>query len=222
MTTKKIFITGATGYLGSHLIPELLKRGHEVKALVRETSISKIPGSWNSRCQIVKGNALDSASFFKQIPPCDTLIHLIGVPHPSPAKAKQFQEVDLVSIQESVKAAQKAGIQHLIYVSVAQPSPLMKAYIEVRKNGEGLIKESALNSTILRPWYILGPGHWWPYVLLPAYWILEELPSTRESTKRLGLLTLREMLRALIFSVENPAQGIQCLGVPEMKKIQDS
>lgn len=218
MLLQKIFITGATGYLGSHLIPMLLERGHEVKALVREKSLSKIKSS----CEIIKGNALDHTSFVNQISPSDTLIHLIGVPHPSPAKAEQFRKVDLVSIQESVKAAQKAGIRHLIYVSVAQPSPIMKVYIEVRQKGERLIKDSGLNATILRPWYILGPGHWWPYVLFPVYWILEKIPSTRESAKRLGLLTLHEMLQALIFAVENPAQGVRCLEVPDIKKIQDN
>jgi nucleoside-diphosphate-sugar epimerase len=218
MATRKVFITGATGYLGRHLIPELLKRGHTIKALVREKSTSNL----NFPCEIVKGDALNHNSFTNQISPCDTLIHLIGVAHPSPAKAKQFQEVDLVSIQEAVKAAQKSPIKHLIYVSVAHPSPIMKSYIEVRQTGEKLIKDSHLSATIFRPWYILGPGHWWPYILLPAYWILERIPTARETAKRLGLLTLEEMLKALVFAVENPAQGIRCLEVPEIKKIQDN
>jgi len=148
MATRKVFITGATGYLGRHLIPELLGREHTIKALVREKSASKL----NFPCEIVKGNALNHHSFTNQISPCDTLIHLVGVPHPSPAKADQFRKVDLVSIQESVEAAQKAGIRHFIYVSVAQPSPIMKAYIEVRQQGEKIIQASGLNATIVIIW----------------------------------------------------------------------
>jgi len=45
----------------------------------------------------------------------------------------------------------------------------MKAYIAVREECEEIIQESGLNATILRPWYVLGPGHRWPYMLLPMY-----------------------------------------------------
>jgi uncharacterized protein YbjT (DUF2867 family) len=62
-------------------------------------------------------------------------------------------------MRASVSAASKAGIQHFIYVSVAHPAPVMKAYIAARSEAESLLKQSGLNSTILRPWYVLGPGH---------------------------------------------------------------
>jgi hypothetical protein len=74
--------------------------------------------------------------------------------------------VDLVSCRGAVEAARAAGVQHFIYVSVAQPAPVMKAYIRVRSECEAMICQSGMNSTILRPWYVLGPGH--PLALLPA------------------------------------------------------
>jgi hypothetical protein len=40
-----------------------------------------------------------------------------------------------------------------------------------------------MNATILRPWYVLGPGHQWPYLLLPMYKLMELLPSTREGAR---------------------------------------
>jgi hypothetical protein len=65
---------------------------------------------------------------------------------------------------------------------------------------------------------VLGPGHRWPYLLLPAYWLLERLPATRESARRLGLVSLPQMVRALIFAVENPpASGARALEVPEIR-----
>src|SRR5262252_6483792 len=152
MTNRKIFITGGTGYLGQALIPELLKRGHAVRALVRRGSEGKLP----SGCAAVVGDPLDKKSFAPQIPPADTFVQLVGVPRPSPAKADQFRAIDLVSVRESVAAAVDAGITHFIYVSVAHPAPVMKAYIEVRSQGEDMIRESGLNATILRPWYVLG------------------------------------------------------------------
>jgi uncharacterized protein YbjT (DUF2867 family) len=212
----KIFITGGTGYIGSRLIAELDKRGHKVKALVRKGSEAKLPAV----AEKAIGDALRMDSYTNEIAPADTLVHLIGTPHPSPAKAKQFQEVDLVSIQVAVKAARDAGIRHFIYLSVAQPAPVMKAFIEVRRRGEELIRASGMPATFVRPWYVLGPGHRWPYVLLPFYWIAERVPSSREPAQRLGLVTLSEIVYALPWAVEHPPrEETQVLDVPRIREL---
>ena len=86
-------------------------------------------------------------------------------------------------------------------VSVAHPAPAMKAYIEVRTRCEELIRTSGLHATILRPWYVLGPGHYWPYLLKPFYWMARQIPASRAGAKRLGLVTLTQMISALAASV---------------------
>ncbi len=209
-----VFITGSTGYMGSRLIPLLAKRGHDVKALVRPDSEGRLPAgvSW------VAGDALQMGSYTKAVRGSDTFVHLIGVPHPSPAKAALFRAVDLVSAQVAVKAAREAGVRHFIYLSVAQPAPMMQAYIDVRSEGEALVRISGMAATFVRPWYVLGPGHRWPYALLPFYWLCEWLPSTREGARRLGLVTLSQMLHTLVWAVENPpADGAQILDVPKIR-----
>jgi uncharacterized protein YbjT (DUF2867 family) len=165
----------------------------------------------------VAGNALDATSYKDRIKPATTFVQLVGVSHPSPAKVAEFRSIDLVAGREAVAAAVTAGIQHFVYVSVAQPAPLMRAYLAVRAECEILIRESGLNATILRPWYVLGPGHRWPYALIPAYWLLERIPSTREGAQRLGLVTLEQMLLALTEAVESPCRGTRVLGVPEIR-----
>ncbi len=214
MTQRRIFITGGTGYLGREVIPELLRRGHEVRALVRAGSEAKLPGG----CEAITGNALDKDSFAGKIAPSEIFVQLVGVPRPSPAKAKQFREIDLVSIRASVPAAVESGIKHFVYLSVAQPAPIMKAYQEVRAEGERLIHESGLRNTILRPWYVLGPGHRWPYLLLPVYKALEIIPSTRESAKRLGLVTLAQMKGALVNAIETVSGGTRIIDVPQIRQ----
>ncbi len=214
MTRKRIFITGGTGYLGQRLIPELLRRGHEVRALVRQGSEAKLPEG----CEAVTGNALDRESFAAKVQPSETFVQLVGVPRPSPAKARQFREIDLVSIRASVPVAVEAGIKHFVYLSVAQPAPVMKAYQEVRAEGERLIRESRLKATILRPWYVLGPGHRWPYLLLPVYKIMELIPSTRESAQRLGLVTIKQMTGALLNAIETESDGTRIFDVPQIRQ----
>jgi uncharacterized protein YbjT (DUF2867 family) len=207
----EVFVTGGTGYIGLPLIRQLIERGHAVRVLVRPASAGRLP----ERADAVVGDAL--GDFAAQVPPADTLVHLVGTPHPGPHKGRQFREIDLVSIRASVESARRAAVRHLVYVSVAHPAPAMRAYIAVRKEGEALIAASGLAATILRPWYVLGPGHRWPLAMLPAYWILERLPWTREPAQRLGLVSLRQMVTALVLAVENPAAGVRFAGVPEIR-----
>ena len=211
----KVFITGGTGYIGSRLIPLLIQRGHEVKAVVRHGSEAKLPAGTTP----VVADALRMDSYLQHVQGTDTFVHLIGVAHPSPAKAKEFQEIDLPSAQVAVQAARDAGIRHFIYLSVAQPAKMMQAFIAVRSEGERMIRESGIPATFVRPWYVLGPGHRWAYVLLPFYWLCERLPATRESARRLGLVTISQMLDSLLWAVENPPDGVRILDVPKIREL---
>ena len=95
----------------------------------------------------------------------------------------------------------------------------MHAYIAARSAREQALIESGIHATILRPWYVLGPGHWWPYALLPFYKMAELIPSTRESALRLGLVTIAQMTNALAWSVENPATGARVIEVPQIRAV---
>ena len=121
MISNAIFVTGTTGHMGRHLIPALIRRGHPVMAVVRKGSETKLPPG----CEAVVAEALDSRSYASRIPAGATLVQLVGVTHPSPAKAAQFREIDLKSAIEAVSAAKTAGVKHFVYVSVAQPAPVM-------------------------------------------------------------------------------------------------
>jgi len=211
--THRVFVTGGTGYVGHPVITQLLERGHEIQALVRPGSERKLP----TGCQAILGDALDDKSYASKINPADTFIQLVGVSHPSPSKVAEFRSVDLASGRSAIEAAKDAGVQHFVYVSVAHPAPVMKTYIEVRSQCEALIRQSGMNATILRPWYVLGPGHRWPYLLLPIYKLMELLPSTREGATRLGLVTLEQMVGALVHVVETPVQGVRIVEVPQIR-----
>lgn len=213
MTGRCVFVTGATGYVGRALIPALLGRGHRVRALTRAASAARVPRG----AEVIRGDALVASSFAPAVPPADTLVHLVGTPHPSPAKAASFRAVDLVSAHAALDAALESGVRHFVYVSVAQPAPVMRAYIEVRQAVEARIRASGIAATIVRPWYVLGPGHRWPYVLLPVYAVLARVPATRDTAQRLGLVTLAQMVAALLVSIERGPDGERVLNVPDIR-----
>ena len=209
---RSVFVTGGTGYIGRPLIRALLDRGDAVHALVRPGSEHRLPAGATPHA----GDALDAATFAAAIPRGATVVHLVGTPHPNPSKAAEFERVDLQSIRATTTAARDAGAAHIVYVSVAHPAPMMRAYIAARSAGEALVRATGIPSTILRPWYVLGPGHTWPYVLVPIYALLRVLPRTRDTARRLGLVTRAQMVDALAHAVANPPAGVRIVEVPEI------
>ena len=212
--TRNVFVTGGTGFMGRALIQRLLERGHRVRALARASSAAAVPQG----AQAVMGDALDATSFREAVRGCDTFVQLVGTAHPSPRKAKLFVAVDLQAALAGIEAATFAGVDHFVYLSVAQPAPIMKAYIEVRARAEAALRASGLNATAVRPWYVLGPGRRWPLMLVPIYKLMEMIPATRERALRLGLVTLEDMVETLVKTVEVPAHGYR---VVEVKDIRD-
>jgi uncharacterized protein YbjT (DUF2867 family) len=212
-----VFVAGGTGYVGQHVVPALLGRGHRVRLLVRLGSEEKARKA-HPGCEIVIGDPFSRETFVDAIPPADTFLQLVGVPHPSPSKARQFIDIDLRSARESIEAGRHSAIDHFVYVSVAQPAPVMRAFQAARAEAERELVVSGLRHTVLRPWYVLGPGHRWPYALVPVYWLLERLPSKRDAAQRLGLVTIRQMVDALVEAVENPPAKSRVVEVPEIRR----
>src|SRR5262245_1049319 len=138
--SRQILVAGATGYIGSRLVPRLLARGHRVVALSRPASADRVPKG----CEIRFGDACDPEAYASAAEGCDTLIHLVGVSHPGPSKAALFESVDLASARAAAYAARRAGIEHVLYMSVAHPAPVMHAYIEARLHSESLFWETGI------------------------------------------------------------------------------
>ena len=100
-----VFVAGGTGYLGLPLLRELLKRGHAVRALVRAGSETKLPPG----CEAIQGNATDPSTYAGNIRPSHTFVQLVGVSHPNPRKAAEFQAIDRASALGAIEAAKQCG-----------------------------------------------------------------------------------------------------------------
>jgi uncharacterized protein YbjT (DUF2867 family) len=166
---------------------------------------------------VIVGTPLVGASYGDRVYGADTFVHLVGVAHPNPSKAAEFRAVDLASAKASIEAATAARVKHFVFVSVAHPAPIMREYIAARVEAEAAIRAAGLNATILRPWYVLGPGRRWPMILLPMYWLMEALPGTREGARRLGLVTIDQMALAMVEAIEHPPSGVRVIEPPQIR-----
>lgn len=213
--TRRVAITGATGYLGRAITPKLCEKGHQVRALIRPGSGARVaPGAETHELDLFDVNELAGG-----LENCDTVVHLVGTAHPSPRKAPEFTRVDLASARACIAAALRSAVTHFVYVSVAQPAPVMKAYLSARAEAERVLSQSGLTATVVRPWYVLGPGHRWPILLVPAYALADLIPGLRAGARRLGLVTLAQMTDTLVDAIERPPNAgmTRLLEVPQIK-----
>lgn len=125
----KAFVTGATGLLGNNLVRELIRRRHEVKALVRsEEKAKKLFG--DLPVDYVKGDMEDVAAFAGEIGGCDVLFHTAAYfreyYQPGEDHWSKLRRVNVDGSIEILKAAEEAGVRRAIYVSssgVIGPKP---------------------------------------------------------------------------------------------------
>ena len=211
----RVFITGGTGYIGRRLIPVLQRQGCTVRALVRAGSERKLPPG----CEVVVGNPLDRSTFEDAIEPYSAFVQLVGVPHPSPAKAQQFYDIDLVSARASIDAAAARQVDHFVYVSVAQPAPIMKAYQLSRAIAEGHLAQSGLTSQRASGrGTCSAPATAGRSCSKPFYWIAERRASSRAAALRLGLVTIDQMVATLALVVAAPPRTSRILTVPDIRR----
>ena len=94
----------------------------------------------------------------------------------------------------------------------------MHAYQEVRKEGEKYCLSKTFNCTFIRPWYVLGPGHWWPVSLLPLYGLAEIVPAWRKKARAMALVTINQILNTLMNAAENESLPLRILEVKDIRR----
>lgn len=154
----KVFITGSTGFVGSHVIPELLSRQHEVTALIRPGSESRLPVPQH-QVTVVHGDIADPDSFAPALRTCDAVIHLVGIIREVPRRGITFQKLHLDATRNILRAAEAGDISKYVHMSALgarHDSP--SGYFSTKAKAEDLVRNSPLDSTIFRPSIILGPG----------------------------------------------------------------
>jgi len=149
----KVFMTGATGFFGRHLVTELQRRGHEIIALVRR------PGQFETVQEIIGDIARPQTLDPSRLRGCDAAIHLVAIIREFPARGMTYQKIHLEGTQNVLHACQQAGIKRFLHMSALGANPDSRtAYLRTKALMEELVKASDLDWTIFRPAVILGRG----------------------------------------------------------------
>jgi len=154
----KVFVTGATGFVGRYVINELLKQGHTPVLFSRQTNASHnyepppLPAS-----SFIAGDILDSVSLKKGMPGCDAVIHLVGIIRETGRNT--FMNVHYRGTKHVIDVALSAGVKRFIHMSAEGTKPhALSQYHQTKFMAEEYLKSSGLNYTIFRPSMLFGPG----------------------------------------------------------------
>jgi uncharacterized protein YbjT (DUF2867 family) len=151
----KVFLTGATGFVGKHMLRRLLDEGHSVRALVRDPA--QAANSAQGSVEFLAGDVVSGAGLDAAIAGCDAAIHLVGIIVEKGANT--FEAVHHIGTRNVVEAAKRAGVRRFIHMSAVGVRPDGVAEYQTSKwKGEEEVRQSGIPYCILRPSLIFGPG----------------------------------------------------------------
>ncbi|MFD7470965.1 SDR family oxidoreductase [Streptomyces sp. NPDC059837] len=201
----RCLVTGATGYIGGRLVPELLGAGHRVRCLARSPAkLSDYP--WVGDAEVVRGDVTDAGSVAEALRGVDVayyLVHALGTGH-------AFEETDRKAAGIFGEQARAAGVRRIVYLGGLTPagvpqerlSPHLRSRAEV---GDILLK-SGVPTTVLRAAVIIGSGSA-SFEMLR--YLTERLPVMVTPSwvrTRIQPIGVRDVLRTLVGSARMPAE----------------
>lgn len=152
-----IAVTGATGFVGRHIVDLLVARGHQPRVLVRRPG--PIPFRHPDAVAVVPGSLADSAALRSLVHGADAVIHLVGI-IAERGKAT-FAAVQVEGTRAVVTVAHDAAVQRFVHMSAmgARDTPDATAYHRTKAAAERLVAASGVPHVIFRPSFISGPGN---------------------------------------------------------------
>lgn len=150
----KILLTGATGYIGKRLLPELISLGHEVVCSVRDKNRFNPPSSLANKIKVIEVDYLDESTL-KNIPTdIDAAYYLMH----SMSTSKNYEELELRSAKNFKSAISKTKTKHVVYLSGIVNEKSLSKHLSSRKAVEKELASKLYHITTLRAGIIIGSG----------------------------------------------------------------
>ncbi|MEU1127016.1 SDR family oxidoreductase [Streptomyces sp. NPDC005899] len=198
-------VTGATGYIGGRLVPELLAAGHRVRCLARS------PGKlrdhpWAGEAEVVRGDVTDAESVGEAMRGVDVayyLVHAMGA-------GSGFEETDRTAARIFGEQARAAGVRRIVYLGGLTPADVPEAelspHLRSRAEVGRILLDSGVATTVLRAAVIIGSGS---ASFEMVRYLTERLPvmvTPSWVSTRIQPIAVRDVLRYLVGSARMPGE----------------
>jgi len=148
----KVFVAGGTGFVGRHLVGELLKSGHSLRLLVRSRD------ALLKDVEQVEGDISKPETFEQSLGGCDAVINLIGIIREFTVRGITFEKLHVQATSNLLTSAKKNGVRRYLQMSALGTRPdAVSEYHKTKWCAEELVRGSGLDWTIFRPSLIYGP-----------------------------------------------------------------
>jgi NADH dehydrogenase len=149
-----IAVVGATGFVGSHVVPHLARAGHRVIAVSRDGR--RLPG-WTDAVEPRAADVTAERGLDEAFAGADAVVHLVAIPRESGGRT--FDEVNVRGTERVVAAAREAGARRFVHLSVlgVAEDPRL-SYLHSKWRGERIVRDSDLDWVVLRPSLLFGKG----------------------------------------------------------------
>lgn len=199
----RIALTGATGFVGGGVLTRLLRRGHEVRVLVRNTDRAARLRDFGS-VELVPGGLDDEAALRSLVEGTEAVVHLVGII--AEAKGQTYQRVHVDGTARLAAAAGAAGVRRFVHMSAlgARVDAAATAYLRSKAAGEDAVRRSGLAHTILRPAIIAGPGNVPLKLMCDVLRLAPVLPVVGNGRYRMQPVWLDDVAEVFAVALERP------------------
>ncbi|MBA4374535.1 MAG: complex I NDUFA9 subunit family protein [Thermodesulfovibrio sp.] len=209
-----IFIAGASGFVGGHLVAHLREKGFAVKALARSAAAAQRLTA--AGCTAITGDITEPETLRGILNPEDMVIHLVGIILEQGGST--FQRVHVEGTRNLVSEAKRAGVSHFFYQSaLGADLKGITPYLRTKAEAEEILKASGLSYTIFRPSLIIGPWDGFTKKMLEMIKISPLTPIPGDGTSRFQPLYIKDWLKCIMRVIETPDAypGVYELGGPQ-------
>src|SRR2546423_5073410 len=146
MASKRIFLTGASGFVGSAVLDELLARGYAVNALIDRRDVT------NPSVRCIKGGLFNPRAIDEGITGCDAVVHLVGIIMEKPSQGITFERIHFEGAKNVVDAAVRNGVRRDVHMSSLGVRPnAISTYHQTQYLASQYVRASGLDWTIFLP-----------------------------------------------------------------------
>lgn len=210
--THRVFVTGATGFVGRSVIHALRTEGYSVRCLVRRGSEPDLRGFGG--IERVEGDVLVPGTLEAAITGCDTAIHLVGIIREQPRRGVTFERVHVEGTANVLAASTAAGVRRFLHMSaLGTRASARSRYHRTKWAAEEAVRASGLAWTIFRPSVIYGRGDGFVSMLAGMINRLPIVPVIGDGRQRLQPVPVEQVAEAFARAVELPVTVKQIVEV---------
>lgn len=211
-TSHRVFVTGATGFVGRAVVQALRANGHIVRCLVRRGSERDLRGL--EAIERVEGDILAPGSLDEAVAGCDVVIHLVGIIREHPAHGVTFEGVHHQGTLNVLNAAVGGGARRFLHMSaLGTRANARSRYHRTKWMAEEAVRESALPWTIFRPSIIYGRGDGFVSMLAGMVGRLPIVPVIGDGRQKLQPVPVEQVAEGFARAVDLPATAKQTFEV---------